>query len=287
MMDATSIVELLEGLEWSGSAEVYLEDTDPDPGAHLPACPRCKGLKECPETVAVGDKFSGYLELNVHEDTKDDVGHRQGCALASALHTARDADSNTRLRENLTRAFCALTEMWSRRYDTPSDDIPDTEGSEPFGAPVAVDLGRLAEAQSSLLTAVSILLPDLYEKMHKGGVPDAPLPDASNKIVSLDAHRIRTEEEFQDEQVAYMEALWGKETFAFNLAVRDLEKMRRGEDNKSLRPPETYHEMQHMILHVRALANDLARLAHMDNLVRVEDDLHNHGEKADGEEPVD
>jgi len=57
------------------------------------------------------------------------------------------------------------------------------------------------------------------------------------KIVNLDEHRIRVEREFEDDSVAYIEALWGKETFAWNAAIRDLEGMRRGEDDGSLRPP--------------------------------------------------
>ena len=93
------------------------------------------------------------------------------------------------------------------------------------------------------------------------------------KVVSLDDHRIRTEAEFEHEQVAYVEALWGKETFAFNVAVRDLELMRVGRDDGSLRPPETDHEALHMVKHVRALANSLARHFNLESEVRPEDDL--------------
>jgi hypothetical protein len=100
-----------------------------------------------------------------------------------------------------------------------------------------------------------------------------PLPKDDN-IVSLDDHRIRTAAEFEDEQMAYLEALWGKESFAFNVAIRDLEAVRRGSDDKALRPPETYHEALHMVLHVRSLANDLARHFGLDDLVRPVDDLH-------------
>jgi hypothetical protein len=93
------------------------------------------------------------------------------------------------------------------------------------------------------------------------------------EVVSLDDHRIRAEAEFQDEQVAYVEALWGRESFAFNVAIRDLEAMRRGEDDKALRHPATHYEKLHMVLHVRALANDLARHFGMEELVRPVDDL--------------
>jgi hypothetical protein len=90
----------------------------------------------------------------------------------------------------------------------------------------------------------------------------------------LDEHRIRAEEEFKDEQVAYVEALWGRDSYAFNAAVRDLEKMRRGEDDGSLRPPVTYYEAEHLVRHVRALANDMARHFNLSDLIREEDDLH-------------
>lgn len=97
------------------------------------------------------------------------------------------------------------------------------------------------------------------------------LPKEGN-VVNLDAHRIRAESEFEDDGVAYVEALWGRESFAFNVAVRDLEAMRRGGDDGALRPPETYHEAQHMVLHVRALANDIARHFGLTERVRSEDD---------------
>ena len=101
-----------------------------------------------------------------------------------------------------------------------------------------------------------------------------PLPDAGTNVVSLDQHRIRANGEFADESVAYVEALWGKSTFAFNAAVRDLEAMRRGteEPGMPLRPPETYHEATHLIRHVRALANDLARHFKVDDEIREVDD---------------
>jgi hypothetical protein len=101
-----------------------------------------------------------------------------------------------------------------------------------------------------------------------------PLPPPDPRIANLDEHRIRVEREFEGESMAYIEAMWGKETVAFNAVVRDLEAMRRGneEPGMPLRPPETYHEAIHLVLHVRALANDLARCFGMDDQVRVSDD---------------
>lgn len=106
--------------------------------------------------------------------------------------------------------------------------------------------------------------------------PLAPPPEG---VVSLDDYRIRADQEFADESMAYVEALWGRETFAFNVAIRDLEAIRRGTEDpsKPLRPPETYHEGLHMVLHVRALANDLARHFGLDELVRPLDDVGNDG----------
>ena len=93
-----------------------------------------------------------------------------------------------------------------------------------------------------------------------------------DNLTILDDHRIRKESEFTDDMVAYVEGLWGKRTFAFNVAVRNLEQMRRGVDDKALREPSTYHEALHIVKHVRALANDIAR--HFGVIeIRPEDDL--------------
>lgn len=98
------------------------------------------------------------------------------------------------------------------------------------------------------------------------------------KVVNLDEHRIRVEREFEDEMVAYVEALWGRDSFAWNVAIRDLEAMRRDaeEPDKPLRPPETTHEAIMMVLHVRALANDVARHFGLDHMVREHDDVGQH-----------
>ena len=100
---------------------------------------------------------------------------------------------------------------------------------------------------------------------------DPKSPD--DKIISLEDYRIRTDREFEDEMVAYVECLWGKRTFAFNVAVRDLEKMRRGEQDPTLRPPETDWEALHLAKHVRALANDILRHFNLADFVREEDDM--------------
>jgi hypothetical protein len=182
---------------------------------------------------------------------------------------------NDDTKADLTRAFCLSMELWSRRHEVDPELIPPPpEGPNFDGAPAVVSMVQLMALHTAMMELAPDLLPELYAQLTEdGAVPDAPLPDPERKVVDLSLHRIRIEEEFQDEQVAYLEALWGKGTFAFNVAVRDLELMRRDRDDGSLRPPETYHEALHMILHVRALANDLARHFGMPDQVRAEDDI--------------
>lgn len=96
------------------------------------------------------------------------------------------------------------------------------------------------------------------------------------KVVDLDQHRIRVENEFEDNTIAYVEAIWGESTFGFNAAIRDLELMRQGKDDGSLRPPETEHEAMMLVLHCRALANDLARHFKLSGMIREHDDVGQH-----------
>lgn len=183
--------------------------------------------------------------------------------------------------EALTRAFCSVMEMWGRRYDYGTDALDQmtpTEG-EPFYGPVVVDLGQLSIAHTSLMAVIQQANPQLHDELFAGGgAPDAPLPLPDPVVTNLDDVRIRADREFEDEQIAYVEALWGKKTYAFNAAIRDLEAMRRGRDDGTLRKPETYHEGMLLVHHVRALANDLARNFGMDHLVREDDDLGKGGE---------
>jgi hypothetical protein len=174
------------------------------------------------------------------------------------------------MKENLERAFWAIQEMWGRRYDTDDSAIPDTKEGEPFGCPVAVDLGQLAVAQTEILSVARAAHPELFRQWQDRyeELPETP------QVVSLDAHRIRVEQEFEDEHMAYIEALWGRETFAFNAVVRDLEAIRRGTEDpqKPLRPPATYYEAALLVRHVRSLANALARHFNIEDQVRPEDD---------------
>jgi len=95
----------------------------------------------------------------------------------------------------------------------------------------------------------------------------------NSEVVDLDAHRVRVKEEFLNDIVTYFEGLWGEETWAFNLAVQDLEKRRRGVGDKTLRPPETYYEVHQCILHLRAMANEVARFYNRPEFIRKEDDF--------------
>jgi hypothetical protein len=101
-----------------------------------------------------------------------------------------------------------------------------------------------------------------------------PPGDEDEQVVDLDGHRVRSEREFEDEQMLYIEVLWGKETFAYDIAIRDIEKMRRGTENptKPLRPPETDYEIELAIKHIRWFANEVARLSGNEDWVRPEDD---------------
>ena len=103
--------------------------------------------------------------------------------------------------------------------------------------------------------------------------------DDKPNLFQLDEYRIRAAHVFEDEQVAYLEVLWGKSTWAFNAAIRNLEELRRGSGDKSLRPPQTSWEAAHVVLYVRALANDLARFWALDDLIRPEDDLGARGDQ--------
>ena len=179
------------------------------------------------------------------------------------------------VKNALTRAFCLSMELWSHHHEFSPELLSPPSNEGVFkGMPAVVDLDTLTALHSAMMEVAPDLLPEIYAQLRaEGSVPDASLPEPEKKVVDLDQYRIRVEEEFLDEQVAYLEALWGKETFAFNVAIRDLELMRRGRDDGALRPPETYHEALHLIFHVRALANDLARHFGMPDQVRAEDDI--------------
>lgn len=96
--------------------------------------------------------------------------------------------------------------------------------------------------------------------------------DNDDKVVSLD--RVRKLKDFDgDPSVAYLEVLWGEQTFAVNAAIRDLEAMRRDTEDpeKPLRDPETVYEAQVLIDRVRWVANYLARQWGLEERVRPED----------------
>ena len=82
-----------------------------------------------------------------------------------------------------------------------------------------------------------------------------------------------------DEKMASLKVIWGKETFAYDVLIRDLELVRRGvDDGGRLRAPETDHERVLLITHVRALANDLAKAWGFRHLIRPGDDPDREGQ---------
>jgi hypothetical protein len=94
---------------------------------------------------------------------------------------------------------------------------------------------------------------------------------------ALGPHRIRTKGEepldLDTHPVAYFEAVWGEEVYGWNAVVRDTEDMRRGGDGVELAPPRTDYEREMLVRHVRAVANDMARVFNLAHLIRQEDDL--------------
>jgi len=107
--------------------------------------------------------------------------------------------------------------------------------------------------------------------------------DDSN-VVHLDS--VRKLREFEsDPSVLYIELLWGERTFAVNAAIRDLEAMRRGIEERGvpLRDPETTFETQVIIDRMRWIANYLARQWGLEERVRPED--WNGDERSLEEEP--
>ena len=94
---------------------------------------------------------------------------------------------------------------------------------------------------------------------------------------ALGPHRIKTKGEptpdLDTEPVAYFEAVWGEEVYGWNAVIRDTEDMRRGGDGHSLQPPRTDYEKEMLVRHVRAVANDMAKVFNLPHLIKREDDL--------------
>lgn len=95
---------------------------------------------------------------------------------------------------------------------------------------------------------------------------------------ALDPHRIKTKgvsapPDLDTDPIAYFEAVWGEEVYGWNAVIRDTEDMRRGGDGVELAPPRTDHEKEMLVRHVRAVANDMARVFNLPHLLKREDDL--------------
>jgi hypothetical protein len=100
---------------------------------------------------------------------------------------------------------------------------------------------------------------------------------AGKPLFQLGPHRIRMKGEeppdLDADPVAYFEVVWGAEVYGWNAVIRDTEDMRRGGDGIELAPPRTDHEKEMMVRHIRAVANDMARVFSRPDLVREGDDL--------------
>lgn len=99
------------------------------------------------------------------------------------------------------------------------------------------------------------------------------LEPVEEKLAHFEDKRLRDERDWETDPVAYVEAVWGPTSYAFDAAIRDLEALRRGLPTEGLRPPETHYEAVMLVRHVRALANNLARHFGATELVREGDDL--------------
>lgn len=98
------------------------------------------------------------------------------------------------------------------------------------------------------------------------------IEDDEDKVVDLD--RVRAlREHHVDEEMAYVEMLFGANSYAVHAAIRDLEGIRRGKEDPEhpLREPETDYERQILIEKIRWMANTLAESWGLEHLVRPED----------------
>lgn len=95
----------------------------------------------------------------------------------------------------------------------------------------------------------------------------------SEKIVDLSDYRSGLKLESNSTPVAYFEAVWGSNEYGWNALVVDIEALRRGAKDLTPRPPETSYEIELIVRHLRAVANDISRDHRMNHLIKPEDDL--------------
>lgn len=108
------------------------------------------------------------------------------------------------------------------------------------------------------------------------------MADTPPKVVDLDKYRLTLAAEgkpgtpdLDTDPVAYFEAVWGTDAFGWNAIIVDMEALRTGTPAEvlPLRPPETTYEVELLVRHVRALANDICRQHRLNHLIKPEDDL--------------
>lgn len=90
-------LEWLKKLQWKGQWEVTAAEEDDgfydpcDPIGTLAACPECHGLAPTlPDKLTVGDSFTGYVDVPLHEDHKTEIGHRSYCKLDAFIQELED-----------------------------------------------------------------------------------------------------------------------------------------------------------------------------------------------------
>lgn len=96
---------------------------------------------------------------------------------------------------------------------------------------------------------------------------------SDDNLIDLDSYRSTISPGSDAHPVAYFEAIWGESQYGWSAMIVDIEDLRKGKRGGALRPPETSFEIELLIRHIRAVANDLARDHRMNHLVKPEDNI--------------
>lgn len=92
-------LEWLKKLQWKGQWAVTAAPEEGEEDFYDPcdsigtvaACPECHGLApSLPDKLTVGDDFSGYVDVPLHEDHKTEIGHRSYCKLDAFIRELED-----------------------------------------------------------------------------------------------------------------------------------------------------------------------------------------------------
>ncbi len=94
-----------------------------------------------------------------------------------------------------------------------------------------------------------------------------------DNLIDLEAYRSEIKPGSDSHPVAYFESVWGESEYGWSAMIVDIEDLRKGNRGLGLRPPETSFEIELLVRHIRAVANDIARDHRMNHLVKPEDDM--------------